>query len=98
LSDGKGNSISIRGLAVAADGTLLIVGDTACCLQGRSGMQLFAQTLGVMKVVNRLCWLSNLISHSACCGLRWRHRGQRLEVRRRLPQPLPQIGWRLSLI
>jgi hypothetical protein len=46
LSDGKGNSISIRGLAVAADGTLLIVGDTACCLQGRSGMQLFAQTLG----------------------------------------------------
>ncbi|OAN40557.1 hypothetical protein A6A03_04405 [Chloroflexus islandicus] len=46
LSDGKGNSITIRALAAAADGTLLVVGDTACCLQGRSAMQLFGQTLG----------------------------------------------------
>ncbi|MBO9320082.1 MAG: hypothetical protein J7460_13800 [Chloroflexus sp.] len=46
LSDGKGNSISIRGLAASADGTLLIVGDTACCLQSRNGMQLFDQALG----------------------------------------------------
>ncbi|MGQ9876607.1 MAG: hypothetical protein ACUVSL_15265 [Chloroflexus sp.] len=46
LSDGKGNSISIHALAAAADGTLLLVGGAACCLQGRSGMQLFNQTLG----------------------------------------------------
>lgn len=46
LSDGKGNSITIRALAAAADGTLLVVGDTACCLQGRSAMQLFGYTLG----------------------------------------------------
>lgn len=46
LSDGKGNSITIRALAAADDGTLLVVGDTACCLQGRSAMQLWGQTLG----------------------------------------------------
>jgi hypothetical protein len=46
LSDGKGNSISIQGLAAAADGTLAVVGSAACCLQGRSTMQLFGQTLG----------------------------------------------------
>ncbi|WP_322489625.1 hypothetical protein [Chloroflexus sp.] len=46
LNDGKGNSITIRALTAAADGTLLVVGDTACCLQGRSTMQLFGQTLG----------------------------------------------------
>lgn len=46
LSDGKGNSITIRALAAADDGTLLVVGDTACCLQGRSTMQLWGQTLG----------------------------------------------------
>ncbi len=46
LSDGKGNSISIKALAAAADGTLLITGDSSCCIAGRSGMQLFNQTLG----------------------------------------------------
>ncbi|WP_298817411.1 hypothetical protein [Chloroflexus sp.] len=46
LSDGKGNSISIRALAAASDGTLLITGDSACCIAGRTGMQLFNQTLG----------------------------------------------------
>jgi hypothetical protein len=46
LSDGKGNSITIRGLAAAADGALLIVGDAACCLPNRGAMQLFDQTLG----------------------------------------------------
>ncbi|WP_322814886.1 hypothetical protein [Chloroflexus sp.] len=46
LDDGKGNSISIKGLAAAADGTLVVVGSTACCLQGRRTMQLFGQVLG----------------------------------------------------
>lgn len=46
LSDGKGNSISIRALDAAADGTLLIAGDTAASIQGRTGMQLGGVTLG----------------------------------------------------
>ncbi len=46
LNDGKGNSITVRALAAAADGALLVTGDTACCIAGRSGMQLFNQTLG----------------------------------------------------
>ncbi|MGQ9926214.1 MAG: hypothetical protein ACUVS4_05005 [Chloroflexaceae bacterium] len=46
LSDGKGNSIAMRGLAAAADGALLIVGDAACCLQNQSVKQLFNQTPG----------------------------------------------------
>jgi len=45
-SNGTGNSISIEGLAAAADGTLIVVGQTYCCIQGRSNMQLFGQTLG----------------------------------------------------
>lgn len=50
LNDGTGNSISIRGLAAAADGTLVVVGSTACCLQGRKNMQLFGQVLGEYKI------------------------------------------------
>lgn len=46
LSDGGGNSISVRALDAAPDGTLLVVGDTAATIQGRAGMQLGGVTLG----------------------------------------------------
>ena len=48
--DRKGNSISIRGLAAAADGTLVVVGSTACCLEGRRTMRLFGQMLGEYRI------------------------------------------------
>jgi hypothetical protein len=46
LSDGKGNSISIRAIDAAADGSMLIAGDSSCCMQGRDTMQLNGVTLG----------------------------------------------------
>ncbi|MBX0330579.1 hypothetical protein K2Z83_23255 [Oscillochloris sp. ZM17-4] len=46
LSDGKGNSISIRAVDAAADGALLVTGDSSCCMQGRDTMQLNGVTLG----------------------------------------------------
>jgi hypothetical protein len=46
LGDGKGNSISIRAIDAAPDGAVLLTGDTACCIQGRSTMQFAGVTLG----------------------------------------------------
>lgn len=46
LSDGKGNSISIRAIDAAEDGTLLVAGDSAYAIKGRVGMQLGGVTLG----------------------------------------------------
>lgn len=46
LGDGKGNSISIRAIEAAADGAVLITGDTACCIQGRSTMQFAGVSIG----------------------------------------------------
>jgi hypothetical protein len=46
LSDGKGNAISVEAIDAAADGSVLIAGDSACCLQGRDTMQLNGAALG----------------------------------------------------
>jgi hypothetical protein len=46
LSDGRGNSISIRAIDADADGTLAIAGDTAASIQGRTGMRFADVTLG----------------------------------------------------
>jgi hypothetical protein len=46
LNDGKGNSISIRAIDAAEDGTLLLAGDSAYAIKGRVGMQLGGVTLG----------------------------------------------------
>jgi hypothetical protein len=46
LNDGKGNSIAIKAIAAAADGTVLIGGEAYYALQGRSAMRLNGAALG----------------------------------------------------
>lgn len=46
LSDGKGNSIGVRAIDAAADGTLAIAGDSAATIAGRATMQFAGVTLG----------------------------------------------------
>lgn len=46
LSDGKGNSISVKAIDAAADGSVAIAGDTAASIAGRAGMRFAGVTLG----------------------------------------------------
>ncbi|NJN15159.1 MAG: hypothetical protein HC822_02080 [Oscillochloris sp.] len=46
LNDGKGNSIGIKAISAAEDGTVLLAGDAYASLKSRTGMQFAGITLG----------------------------------------------------
>ena len=50
LSDGKGNSISIKAIDAAADGSVAIAGDSAFALPGRTSMSLAGIGLGAYEL------------------------------------------------